>query len=163
MTGGDLLTGWDWFVIAALLISSALGLISGLVRTVFALAGWIVALIGAPMLAPALIETTGWTLHPLFVTALLFFLLLIVVRLAGVLLARLLSRVGLGGVDRVLGALLGVARALVVVAIAAVIGRGLGAEQDPAWKHAVSRPLLEQLVMLVDPLLPERARSVRQV
>ena len=163
MTGSYVLTGWDWFVIAALLISTALGLVSGLVRTVFALAGWIVALLGAPLLAPGLIETAGWTMHPLFVTALLFFFLLVAVRLAGVLVARLLSRVGLGGVDRVLGAMLGVARALLVVTIAAVIGRGLGAEQDPAWKQAVSRPLLEQLVMLVDPLLPERARSVRQV
>jgi len=150
------LTGWDWFVIAALLISTGLGVLSGMVRTVFALAGWVVALIGAPMFTPLLMQSTGWNVHPLFIMALLFFALLIAVRLTGVLFARVLSRVGLGGVDRTLGAVLGVARALLIVTVAAVAARGLGAQQEASWQLALSRPLLEELVMLVDPLLPQR-------
>lgn len=149
-------TGWDWFVMAALLVSTALGLFSGLVRTVFALAGWVIALVGAPLATPATIAATGWTLHPLFVMVILFFLLMVCVRLIGVLLSAALSRVGLRGVDRVFGALLGVARGLLVVGVAAVAASLLGAQQDPAWQRAVSRPLLEQLVMLADPWLPER-------
>ena len=161
MSASFALTGWDWFVLGALLISTALGLFSGLVRTVFALAGWVAAFVGAPLLAPMLISATGWDLHPLFVMATLFFVLLIMVRLAGVLLARALAKVGLGSVDRGLGAVLGVARALLIVAIAAVLGRALGVDQDPAWTQAVSRPLLDEMVALADPLLPDRARGTR--
>ena len=51
------LTGWDYFVIAALLISVALGMLRGLVRTVFALAAWIVALIGTPLVRALIIVT----------------------------------------------------------------------------------------------------------
>lgn len=160
------LTGWDWFVGAALLISTGLGVISGLVRTVFALAGWIVGLIGAPIATPALLELTGWDIHPLFAMALLFFVLLVIVRLFGVMLSRVLSKIGLGGVDRTLGALLGVARALLIVTVAAVVARGIGAHQEAAWQKAASRPLLEELLALVDPLLPEatgeRAGKVRR-
>lgn len=151
------LTGWDWFVIGALLISTVWGVLSGLVRTVFALAGWVIGLVGAPIATPAVMQATGWNVHPLFVMALLFFALLVLVRLAGVLLSRVLSKVGLGGVDRTLGALLGVARALLIVTVAAVVGRGLGAHQDASWQKALSRPLLEQMLALVDPLLPESA------
>ncbi|MCM5569540.1 CvpA family protein [Burkholderiaceae bacterium FT117] len=159
------LTGWDWFVLAALLISTALGLLSGLVKTVFALAGWVAGLVGAPLLTPAVMDASGWTVHPLFVMALLFFVLLVAVRLFGVLLSRILSRVGLGGVDRTLGAVLGVARALLIVTVVAVAGRALGAHQEAAWQKAVSRPLLEQMLALVDPLLPEggeRSGKVRR-
>ncbi len=148
-------TGWDWFVIAALIVSTTLGLFSGLVRTVFALAGWVIALVGAPLATPAAIHATGWTLHPLLVMAILFFALLIFVRLLGAMLSAMLARAGLGGLDRVLGGLLGVARALLIVAVAAVVASALGAQHDPAWQRALSRPLLEQLVMLADPWLPE--------
>ena len=161
MSASYVLTGWDWFVLGALLISTALGLFSGFVRTVFALAGWVVAFLGAPLLAPTLLSMTGWDLHPLFVIAILFFALLIVVRLAGVLIARALARVGLGSVDRGLGAVLGAARALLIVAVAAVLGRALGVDQDPAWAQAVSRPLLDELVSLADPLLPDRVKGTR--
>lgn len=151
------LTGWDWFVVGALLISTGLGVLSGLVRTVFALAGWIVGLIGAPLATPSVLAFTGWEVHPLFVMALLFFALLVIVRLIGVLLSRMLSKIGLGGVDRTLGALLGVGRALLIVTVAAVVARGIGAHQEASWQQAMSRPLLEELLALVDPLLPESA------
>src|SRR5690606_14658540 len=73
------LTGWDWFVIGALLISTVWGVLSGLVRTVFALAGWVIGLVGAPIATPAVMQATGWNVHPLFVMALLFFALLVLV------------------------------------------------------------------------------------
>ncbi|MCO5105677.1 MAG: CvpA family protein [Burkholderiaceae bacterium] len=156
------LTGWDYFVIATLLISVALGLLRGLVRTVFALAAWVVALLGAPLVTGPLLAATGWSLHPLFVAVLVFFALLISVRLLGGLLARALAKVGLGAADRSLGAVLGVVRALIIVTIVAVVGRHLGADREPAWQQALSRPLLDELVSWVSPYLPSRSEPVRQ-
>lgn len=157
------LTAWDWFVLATLVISVALGALRGLVRTVFALAAWVVALIGAPTLTPALLAFTGWTVPPLFVGALVFFVLLVAVRLLGSLLARALSRVGLGTTDRTLGSALGVVRALVVITVVALVGRHLGADRDAAWQQALSRPLLDVLVSWVDPWLPAAARPPQPV
>jgi membrane protein required for colicin V production len=148
------LTLWDWFLAAALLISMLLGVLSGMIRTVFALAGWLVGFIGAPILSPVVLEATGWSLHPYFVMGMLFFLLLVIVRLVGVALSRLMSSIGLGGLDRTLGALLGVVRALLIVGVAAVIGHQFDAHERPAWKQALSRPLLDEFVALSEPLLP---------
>ncbi|MCD6674020.1 MAG: CvpA family protein [Burkholderiaceae bacterium] len=151
------LTGWDYFVAATLAISIALGALRGLVRTVFALAAWIVALLGAPLATSPLIAFTGWSFPPLFVGVLVFFVLLVAVRLLGSLLARALSRVGLGFADRTLGSALGVLRALVVIAIVALVGRQIGADREAAWQQALSRPLLDVLVSWADPWIPTRA------
>src|SRR5690606_7370398 len=156
------LTGWDYFVIATLLISIALGLLRGLVRTVFALAAWVVALVGAPLATGPLLAATGWSLHPVFVAVLVFFALLVSVRLLGALIARALAKVGLGLADRSLGAVLGVVRALIVVTIVALVARHLGADRDPAWQQALSRPLLDELVSWVTPYLPARSETVKQ-
>lgn len=156
------LTGWDYFVIAALLISVALGMLRGLVRTVFALAAWIVALIGTPLATGPLLALTGWSLHPLFVAVLVFFVLLVAVRLLGGLIARALAKVGLGLADRSLGAVLGVVRALIIVTIVALVARHLGADRDAAWQQALSRPLLDELVSWVTPYLPARSEAVRK-
>jgi len=156
------LTGWDYFVIATLLISIALGLLRGLVRTVFALGAWVVALVGAPLATGPLLAATGWSLHPVFVAVLVFFVLLISVRLLGGLIARALAKVGLGLADRSLGAVLGVVRALIVVTVVALVARHLGADRDPAWQQALSRPLLDELVSWVTPYLPARSETVKQ-
>jgi len=156
------LTGWDYFVIATLLISIALGLLRGLVRTVFALAAWVVALVGAPLATGPLLAATGWSLHPVFVAVLVFFALLVSVRLLGALIARALAKVGLGLADRSLGAVLGVVRALIVVTVVALVARHLGADRDPAWQQALSRPLLDELVSWVTPYLPARSETVKQ-
>ncbi|MCC7059353.1 MAG: CvpA family protein [Burkholderiaceae bacterium] len=157
------LTGWDYFVVAALLISIALGVMRGLVRTVFALAGWVIALLGAPLAAGPLLAATGWALHPLFVVALLFFVLLVSVRLLGALIARALARVGLGSLDRALGAALGVVRAMIIVLLVALVGHHLGADRAPAWQNAWSRPLLDALLAWIEPHLPSRPGKLETV
>ena len=43
------LTAWDWFVLATVVLSIGLGFIRGLVRTIFALAAWVVSLLGVPV------------------------------------------------------------------------------------------------------------------
>lgn len=148
------LTGWDGFVIATLLISVAFGLWRGLVRTVFALAGWIVALVGAPLGTGPLMAATGMSMPPLIVAAILFLVLLLSVRMLGGLLARALAKAGLGGADRSLGAVLGVVRALIIVTVVALVARHFGADREPAWQRAVARPLIEELVSWVLPYLP---------
>lgn len=158
----DAFTGWDWFVLIVFLLSISLGVWRGLVRTVFGLAAWVAALIGAPLFAPPVVEVTRMEAHPWVVIVLLFVAILVAVKLLGSVLARLLGKVGLGGADRGLGGALGAARALLLILLAAVAARMLEMDQTSAWRNALSRPLLEALVQWVEPHLPQRQVNVRQ-
>jgi membrane protein required for colicin V production len=155
----DQLTGWDYLVLLVLGISVILGLLRGMIRTLFALAGWVVAFVGAPVLTPPLLAVTGLPVPAWVALVVVFFTLLLLTRLAGTLLARLTSSVGLGGVDRGMGVVIGAARALLIVAAIAVAGRLLDLHQQPSWQKAVSRPLLDRIVETVDPYLPKRLTS----
>lgn len=156
------LTGWDWFVLLVALASVALGLWRGLIRTVFGLAAWGVALVGTPLLGPTLIEAVELEDQPWVVLALLFVGLLLVVRMLGWGIARLLGKAGLGGLDLLLGAVFGLARALLIVLIAAVLAHVLELDRRTAWTRAYSRPLLDAFVELAGPYLPQRTNRVRE-
>lgn len=156
------LTGWDWFVVLVLLSSMLLGLWRGLIRTVFGLAAWVVALIGAPLLSPMVIASTAMEDHAWVVFVVLFLGLFLTVRVVGWLLARAIGKVGLGGVDRLLGGALGVARATLLILIAALAAHSMKLDQTAAWRLSHSRPLLDLLVELGGPYLPQRISGIRE-
>lgn len=157
MTDGVIppLTSWDWFIITVALISTGLGVWRGMIRTVFGLAAWILGVIGAPLVGMLIAQQFGITGLPVWVLYILAFLLtFLAVRLVGVLFLRGARSVGLAGVDRVLGAALGVARAALVVLVAAVIAHRLGFAQSASWQSAAARPLLETMIEVAQPWLP---------
>lgn len=155
------LTGWDWFVITVAVVSTALGLWRGMIRTVFGLAAWILGVIGAPLFGLLIGQQFGISSGvPVWVLYIIAFLLtFVMVRLIGKLFLKGIRSVGLAGVDRVFGAVLGVARAGLIVLIAAVIAHRLGFSQSPAWQAAAARPLLESMIEMAQPWLPA-VRSV---
>lgn len=90
------LTTWDWLLGGIVFVSVALGLLRGLVRTAFALASWVVALVGALLGSPLLINALG-VAAPVWALALpVFLILFLVTRYVGALIARGLAAVGLG-------------------------------------------------------------------
>ncbi len=72
------------------------------------------------------------------------------------------GKLGLGGADRGLGAMLGAARALVLIALVVVAARALDLHRGPAWNRSVARPLLDAIVQLAEPYLPTRVTGVRE-
>jgi membrane protein required for colicin V production len=149
------LTGWDWLVLLTAIASVTFGLWRGLVRTAAGLAAWVgaflLAPLGAGMLASMLNSVPSWVQ-----LALAFLIFFILIQLLGALLARLVRGVGLGGVDRLLGAVLGLARALAIVALLATASIALGFDQSAAWQSARSRGMLEALVDQVYGRIGER-------
>jgi len=156
------LTEWDWFIAIVCVGSIALGLMRGMVRTVFGLAAWAVALLGTPLMAPAAMEASAMQHQPWVVFALLFIVLFVAVRVSGTLIARALGRLGLGGADRGLGALIGAARAAVLIVLVVVLARAFDFHRTPAWRESLSQPLLDAIVLWVEPYLPSRAGGVRR-
>ena len=158
----DALTGWDWFVGTVALVSIGLGLWRGMVRTIFALSAWVAALLGTPLLMCTLLPWWPAAAPPAVLAVLLFLALLIGVRMLGGLAARALHGVGLGGIDRLLGAALGTARALIIVLLVALAAHLNGMSKEAAWQQAWTRPLLDLLVSWAEPFLPERLSGIRQ-
>jgi membrane protein required for colicin V production len=149
------LTSWDWFVITVALISTGLGVWRGMIRTVFGLAAWILGILCAPLVGILIGQQFGISGVPMWVLYIVAFVLtFLVVRLIGSLFLKGVRSVGLAGVDRVLGAALGVARAALVVLVAAVIAHRLGFSQTPSWQAAAARPLLETMIDVAQPWLP---------
>jgi membrane protein required for colicin V production len=158
----EAITGWDWFVLIVAVLSVGIGLLRGLVRTVFALAAWAVALLGVPLFSPTLIQALPEAVPQAVSAVVVFVLLFVTVRVLGTLAVRALHGVGLGGADRLLGAMLGAARALLVVLVVAVVAHLAGQSRQPAWQQAQVRPLLDALVAWSEPFLPERLSGVRR-
>jgi membrane protein required for colicin V production len=156
------LTAWDWFVIVVVALSVGFGLLRGMVRTVFALGAWLVGLLGAAIAAPQLLPFASSAVPGWVVYLGAFLVLFVAMRIAGSLLARALRGLGLGNADRLLGAALGIARALLIVLVVAVGGHVAGLSRDASWQRALSRPLLDAMVAWAEPLLPERITGVRR-
>ncbi len=150
------LTGWDYLLLLVSGFSIVLGLLRGVIRTVFALAAWVVALLGTPQFGPIAVEMAGFEEQAWVILALTFVALFAAVRLIGTLVGKAVAGVGLSGLDRVAGAAFGVVRALVIVALIVAAARLTGMDQGPAWQEARSRPLLDWIAVMIDPYLPAR-------
>jgi membrane protein required for colicin V production len=152
------LTAWEWFILTVGVVSTGFGIWRGLVRTVFGLAAWALGVLGAPIVGLLLAQQFGIVGVPAWVLYFFAFLLtFVLVRLLGMLFLKGVRSVGLAGVDRVLGAALGVARAGLVVLIVAVVAHRMGFAQSPAWQGAAARPLLDSMVEMAKPWLPAPA------
>jgi membrane protein required for colicin V production len=158
----DAITPWDWFVLIVAVLSIGIGLVRGLVRTVFAVAAWGVGLLGVPVVgAPLMRMLPDGIPHPV-VYLVVFLLLYVSVRMLGALAARALHGIGLGGADRLLGGLLGTLRAAIIVLLVAVGAHMGGFSKHPSWTQALTRPLLDAMVRWAEPFLPERLSGIRR-
>ncbi|MGB7182354.1 MAG: CvpA family protein [Burkholderiaceae bacterium] len=149
------LTGWDVMVLVVAIVSAGLGIMQGMVRSVADLGSWIIALFGSFMIAPAITEFIDLKPYPWVGLILGFIVLFFLTRLIGVVFAKLLRSAGLGGADRSLGAVVGLARAVLVIALLASAGRLLDMHKQPGWQNALSRPALEAAADLVAQYAPK--------
>jgi membrane protein required for colicin V production len=85
----------------------------------------------------------------------IFVAALIVTALLGLLLSKIVKAVGLGGVDRMLGALFGAARGILIVLAGALLAGLTSAPRQPYWRDSVSGPLLVHAAQALKPLLPQ--------
>ena len=161
------MTVFDYAVLAVLGLSLLLGAWRGFVSELLALAAWVVAFIaarhGAPLLAPLL---AGIVAEPMLRSALAFALVfigvLVLVSLLRLLLRELLKAVGLGLLDRMLGAVFGILRGAVVVFAGVLIGGLTSLPKSAWWQDAMLSPPLETAVLAARPWLPgDVAKRIR--
>lgn len=154
------MSGFDIAVLTVIGLSILLAAVRGAVREAFHLGGWIIAFLvssayaGALSLAlPAVIEHPGLRMAISFV--LLFIGTLILAALVGLLVSKAARSAGLGFADRMLGAIFGLARGLLIV-VAVVLVAGLtSVPREPFWREARLSDPLEVIALRLRPYLPE--------
>ena len=151
----------DYAILAVLAVSVAWGVWRGFFREVISLAGWVLAFLAANAVAGPLGDALPTSISSPEVRVLVAFLIVFIFTLsiatvAGMLLSRLLKAAGLGGLDRTLGGLFGLARGVVIL-LALAIAAGLTmAPRHPLWKESVGAGMLTRTVLQLKPWLPPR-------
>ena len=153
------MTWLDYTLIGVLLVSIAWGVWRGLVREAISLAGWVVAFLVANLLAAPLVELLPkslprpeWHLPLAFVV--IFLLTLTLSTLVGLLLSKLVTKVGLGGLDRTLGGLFGLVRGWFIALALALLAGLTTLPLHPTWKESLSGPTLARAATYLKDWLP---------
>ena len=154
------MTWLDYAVVGVFAASIVVGAWRGLVREVLSILGWVIAFLAANLLAgpvglmmPQAIPSPELRIAAAYVAV--FLGSLIVTALLGLLLSKIVQAAGLGGADRMLGALFGAARGLLIVLVAALLAGLTSAPRQPFWRDSASGPFLVQAAQALKPLLPQ--------
>lgn len=153
------MTVFDYAVVAIVAASVLLGVWRGLVSEVLALAAWVAALLAGRELAPGMAPVfSDWLKEPALQYAAAFAVIVVAVLVAVALtrlaLSKLLRAIGLGPLDRFLGAVFGVARGVLVVLLCVLVGGLTMLPQQAWWRQAWLAPPLETAVLASKPWLP---------
>lgn len=147
--------------------SVLLGLWRGVVSELLALAAWVVAFFVARHFGgeaghwmakwiadPALSMAAGF--------AAVFFAVLAVFAVGRIVIALMLRAVGLGLVDRLLGAVFGVLRGVVIAFALVLLGGMTAMPREAWWREATFAPPLETAVIAAKPWMPpDVAKRIR--
>ncbi|MBU8546288.1 MULTISPECIES: CvpA family protein [Roseomonadaceae] len=160
------MTWVDAIILALLLLSAVLAYFRGLVREVLGVGAWagaiVLAIMAEPQVTPLIAEHVDppWLATGLAVGG-VFLVVLVVLKLLIAWLAGHVQRSALGGVDRVLGLVFGLARGAFVVVIAYIVA-GLVLPDSDRWpdpvRQARSLPLAAQGAAWIVAQLPEEFR-----
>jgi len=153
------MNAFDGLVLVVVAVSALTAFARGIVRSLIAFVAWIVGLVVAVTYAPAVgAMLPALPAHPLAPVAVAFALIVVAALVAGALVAwpirALIHGVGLGFLDRALGAVFGLARGVVIV-LAFVLGAGL--TTLPAaewWQNSFLARLLSDVALELRPWLP---------
>lgn len=150
----------DILIVGILLVSAMVGLRRGFLYEVVSLTAWLVALWGgyayAPLGAEYLLEYVGYPpLRTVISFTGIFLVLLAFVSGLGQVLFKLLSFVGLGGIDRPLGMMFGFARGVILVSVLNIWVVAMQWNEMDWWKNGALVERFEPVVEFLQEVIPE--------
>lgn len=154
------MTSFDYAVLTIIGLSVIFSVMRGMVREVLAILGWLAAFYVArtytnqllPMM-PA--DIPSESLRVLAAFLVLFLATLLLASLLGIALSAIISKIGLGWLNRMLGALFGIVRGLVIVCILVFLAGLTELPKDARWRNAMFSAPIEALVTSILPWVPE--------
>lgn len=153
------MTSFDYAVLIIIALSVILSVMRGLLREVLAILGWVAAFYVAktytnqlvPMM-PADIPTESLRILAAFLV--LFLATLLVASLLAIALSAIFKKIGLGWLNRLLGAGFGMVRGLLIVCILVFLAGLTNMPKDTRWRNAMFSSPLEALVTSMLPWIP---------
>lgn len=154
----------DWAIVVVVALSLVVGLFRGLVREVIGLAGWIAAGVLATWYAePLAVQLPAGIAEPVLRWGLAFLVIflgvLVIAAIVSLVVHRLMSAVGLGFANRLLGGAFGAARGVVILAVAALLVGLTPFREDPVWRESRLVAPLQALAEVAMPWIPESVRE----
>ena len=150
----------DWICVAVLFVSLLVGAWRGLVVEVLSVVSWLAAFILAQWFAPdvaAKLPMAG-AAEPVRYAAgfvLVFVATLFAGALIGFVVSKLLSAVGLGAVNRLLGALFGVLRGALLILAATVVVGMTPWKSSAEWQASIGARWATATFGILKPVLPQ--------
>jgi membrane protein required for colicin V production len=153
------LSAVDWILLAILGLSFLLGIWRGIVQEVLSLVGWVAAFYVSQMYAPMAaawlpMEGSSQMLRYAAGFVVVFVAVLVGTVLVSALIKKLISAVGLGPLDRLLGSLFGLMRGVVILLAVTVLVGMTPMRETEGWKQAQGAQWLQQFLHVLKPVLP---------
>jgi membrane protein required for colicin V production len=153
------MTSFDYVVLTIIGLSVILSVMRGFFREVLAILGWIAAFMVAKTYANQIVpmmptDIPTESLRILAGFLVLFFATLLVASLLAIALSSVFKKMGLGWLNRLLGAFFGLARGLLIVCIVVFLAGLTELPNDARWRNAMFSAPLEALVISMLPLVP---------
>lgn len=153
------MTTFDILALGVIVLSMAVSMMRGLVAEVASLITLIAAFMIARILASPVADIAFGSVHPHALAVVMAFVLLfiaawVVQRLLRSLLTSALSAIGLGGVNKLLGAFFGAVKGILTVTLAVLVCAFTDLPQSEAWQQSQTAFVFEALAQLAVPYLP---------
>lgn len=153
------MTSFDYAVLTIIGFSVILSVMRGLLREVLAILGWVAAFYVAKTYTNQLLPMMPVDIptEPLRVLAaflVLFLATLLVASLLAIALSAIFKKIGLGWLNRLLGAVFGVARGLLIVCVLVFLAGLTNIPKDARWRNAMFSTPFEALVANMLPWIP---------
>lgn len=154
------MTAFDYAVLTIIGLSVIFSVMRGMVKEVLSILGWVAAFyVGRtytnqllPMM-PADIPTESLRILAAFLV--LFLATLLLSTLLAIAISAVFKKIGLGWLNRLLGAFFGVFRGLLIICILVFLAGLTELPKDARWKNAMFSSPIEALVISMLPWLPE--------
>jgi membrane protein required for colicin V production len=150
---------FDYAVFFIIAVSVLVSLMRGAVKEFLSIAAWVLAFYVAQnyasLLIPLLPEAIPSEMLKMMAAFLILFLaVLFISSLISIAITSLLSKVGIGWFNRLVGALFGLAKGLLIVCVLVFLAGMTQLPKDALWTNAMLSAPLEALVKSLMPLLP---------
>lgn len=153
------MTIFDYVVLGILGFSILVGLMRGAISEFFSVLGWVFSFYLAKTYSgqvikylPAQIPEESIKVIAAFL--IIFLTVLLVCSLISIVLTKLFQAIGLGGLNRLLGGLLGLLKGVLVTCILMMLAAMTDVPKDARWTNAMLSAPLEVLVLKLMTLMP---------
>ena len=154
----------DYAIIVVMLVSFCIGAWRGAIRETINIVGWVVAFFLAHAFSASLAPYfADWMAEPVYRSVVAWIVIFVAVLIFAALLASLLSelvrKLGLSGLDRILGAMVGLLRGALVVIVLALAAGMTKFPESALWRNATLTPQVEVAALYARALLPQSLAS----